>query len=236
MSSFQFKQFSIQQDRCAMKVGTDGVLLGAWADISSKNHVLDVGTGTGLIALMMAQRNPSARVFGIDIDEGAVGQAKENCADSLWADRITILHCDFNNPSPIEGMKFNAIVSNPPFFKEQVHAPDKQRDLARREEALPVASLLKNAAALLADDGFVDIIIPFNEVGDAIGAAAVNGLYLRRRCDVVTTKGKQPKRTLLEFCNHIVPADTSSITIYDENHQYTPEFIALTKDFYCKLS
>ena len=230
--SFRFKQFEVCHDRCAMKVGTDGVLLGAWADIEGKKSLLDVGTGTGLIALMMAQRNPDAKVMGVDVDEAAVEQARENRDRSPWAERITILNGDFCYPFVIEGYKFDAIVCNPPFFKEKVYAPDTQRDMARRAEALPLDVLMKNAANLLADDGSLSLILPFADVNDAVGEAAINGLYLKKRCDVVTTEGKTPKRALMEFSRVMLPADISSITIYDENHQYTDEFKRLTEPFY----
>lgn len=235
MSSFQFKQFSVSHDRCAMKVGTDGVLLGAWAEAAGKRTILDVGTGTGLIALMMAQRCPSAKIWGIDIDEDAVAQAKENRDRSPWHDRITILNCDFNYPFVMEGYQFDAIVSNPPFFKEQVHAPNQQRELARRQDALPIAALMRNAARLLAENGVLSLVLPFSQVNDTVGEAAINSLFLRRRCDVITTIGKKPKRTMLEFTDRIVPTSHSSITIYDQLHNYTPEFISLTRDFYYNM-
>ncbi len=232
---FQFKQFSVSHDRCAMKVGTDGVLLGAWADAAGKHAVLDIGTGTGLIALMMAQRCPQAKVWGIDIDDDAVAQAKENRDRSPWADRITILESDFCHPFVIQGYLFDSIVSNPPFFKEQVHAPDQQRELARRHDALPLPQLMKNAAPMLAQGGTFSIILPLASVNDAVGEAAINGLFLTRRCDVITIEGKAPKRTMLEFSNHIRPTLHSSITIYNEKHFYTPEFIELTRDFYYNM-
>ena len=232
---FHFKQFSVSHDRCAMKVGTDGVLLGAWAAAEDKRSVLDIGTGTGLIALMMAQRCPYAKIWGIDIDADTVEQARENRDRSPWADRITILESDFCHPSAIQGYQFDAIVSNPPFFKEQVHAPDQQRELARRQDALPLPQLMKNAAPMLAEGGTFSIILPLASVNDAVGEAAINGLFLTRRCDVITTEGKAPKRALLEFSNHIRPAILSSITIYNEKHLYTPEFIELTRDFYYNM-
>ena len=230
--SFRFKQFTIRQDRCAMKVGTDGVLLGVWAAVDGKKQLLDVGTGTGLIALMMAQRNPAARIWGIDVDDAAVAQARENRDECPWSDRITILNCDFCYPFVLEGYQFDAIVSNPPFYKAQVYAPDAQRDMARRSEALPMDQFMRNAANMLAPDGSLSLILPFADVNDAVGEAAVNGLYLKRRCDVVTTAGKPPKRSMLEFSGIMEPTNVSSITIYDENHQYTDEFRRLTEPFY----
>lgn len=232
MPSFRFKQFTIRQDRCAMKVGTDGVLLGAWADVDGKKQLLDVGTGTGLIALMIAQRNPDAKIWGVDVDDAAVEQARENRDESPWTDRIAILNCDFCYPFVLEGYQFDAIVSNPPFYKAQVYAPDSQRDMARSSEALPLDVLMRNAASMLAANGSLSLILPFADVNDAVGEAAVNRLYLKRRCDVVTTAGKPPKRSLLEFSGIMEPTNVSSITIYDENHQYTDEFRWLTEPFY----
>ena len=232
MPSFRFKQFTIRQDRCAMKVGTDGVLLGAWAAVDGKKQLLDVGTGTGLIALMMAQRNPDAKIWGIDVDDAAVEQARENRDECPWTDRIAILNCDFCYPFVLEGYQFDAIVSNPPFYKAQVYAPDSQRDMARRSEALPLDVLMRNAASMLAPDGSLSLILPFADVNDAVGEAALNGLYLKRRCDVVTTAGKPPKRSMLEFSGIMELTNVSSLTIYDENHQYTDEFKRLTGDFY----
>lgn len=215
-----------------MKVGTDGVLLGAWAAVDGKKQLLDVGTGTGLIALMMAQRNPNAKIWGIDVDDAAVEQARENRDECPWTDRIAILNCDFCYPFVLEGYQFDAIVSNPPFYKAQVYAPDSQRDMARRSEALPLDVLMRNAASMLAADGSLSLILPFADVNDAVGEAAVNGLYLKRRCDVVTTAGKSPKRSMLEFSRIMKPTAVTSITIYDENHQYTDEFKRLTGAFY----
>lgn len=232
MPSFRFKQFTIRQDRCAMKVGTDGVMLGAWAAVEGKKQILDVGTGTGLIALMMAQRNPDAKIWGIDVDDGAVEQARENRDECPWTERITILNSDFCYPFVLEDYQFDAIVSNPPFYKAQVYAPDSQRDRARRSEALPMDMLMRNAANMLVADGSLSLILPFADVNEAVGEAALNGLYLKRRCDVVTTAGKPPKRSLLEFSKIIEPSTVSSITIYNEKHLYTDEFRRITDSFY----
>lgn len=229
---FQFKQFSIRHDRCAMKVGTDGVLLGAWASVDGRQQVLDVGTGSGLIALMLAQRNPAACIVGIDIDPAAVGQARENKSASPWAERIETLTCDFTAPTELAGRQFDLIVSNPPFFAEQVRSADLSRDKARCADSLPLTALLDSVVAHLSPQGVFSLILPYATASTLIGDAAVRGLYLSRRSDVVTTTGKPPKRTLLEFSRTLVPTSSSGITIYDANHTYTPQFAQLTSPFY----
>lgn len=156
---FQFKQFTIHQKHCAMKVGTDGTLLGAWAQVPSASaRILDIGTGTGLIALMMAQRFPKASVLGIDIDPDAVMQAKDNVAASSFASRITICHkniLDFK-----DSVGFDAIVSNPPFFVDALTCPDHQRTMARHTLSLTYEGLMKSAFRLLKPDGFFSLVIP----------------------------------------------------------------------------
>lgn len=142
---FKFKQFTVYHDKCAMKVGTDGVLLGAWCDVAGARRVLDVGTGTGLIALMIAQRS-EARITALDVDAAAVEQARENCSASPWAERIDVEQADFCSYRP--DALFDCIVSNPPYFVEDVHCPDKQRNMARHTAGLTFSSLLERVGAL----------------------------------------------------------------------------------------
>lgn len=149
---FKFKQFTVYHDRCAMKVGTDGVLLGAWAQVDNARRILDVGTGTGLIALMTAQRS-QAHIMGIDIDEKAVGQAEENVKASPWKERISICRKDVMQMCREVDGTFDAIVSNPPYFVENVHCPDARRNVARHTGGLTFGELLAAVERLLADDG-----------------------------------------------------------------------------------
>lgn len=225
---FRFKQFEVWHDRCAMKVGTDGVLLGAWADVARSKQVLDVGTGSGLIALMIAQRC-SARITGIDIDADAVGQACGNVAASPWSGRIRICRADvavFN-----EG-KYDTIVSNPPFFCERVHCPDGQRNAARHTESLSFDCLLDAVGRLLTDDGYFSVILPAGLMGSFTTSAAGRHLYASRRTDVLTKPGVLPKRVLLTFVRSVRPCETDSLVIESSPRVYSPEFVRLVKDFY----
>lgn len=203
--TFTFQQFTIHQDRCAMKVGTDGVLLGAWA--KGGKRILDIGTGTGLIALMMAQRYPHAHVWGIDIDPDACLQAMENVAQSPFQHQIHILHSslqDFLPPSPppidvTGGGYFDSIVANPPYYINSLKAPDGKRTLARHADSLPPQALFDGVSRLLADDGTFCAIIPSDRMNDFLAEGYLHHLYPSCRCMVRTMPNKPPKRCLLSF-------------------------------------
>lgn len=222
---FRFKQFCVRHDRCGMKVGTDGVLLGAWAGVGGAETALDIGTGTGLIALMLAQRNAGVRVLGIDIDGDAVAQATENVAESPWPDRIDIWQADFCQDC-LQGVQFDLIVSNPPFFQEDTACPDFRRDQARRSSSLPMPILIGKAAELLSERGRLSLIVPATAHAEVIGEAAANRLYLCRRTDIKTTPRKLPRRTLLEFSRSMVSCEHSVLALNSEAYQ------VLTGDFY----
>jgi len=230
-NTFRFKQFSIRHDRCAMKVGTDGVLLGAWTNVEKAKTALDIGTGSGLIALMLAQRNPALHVFGIDIDRGAAEQALENVQESPWTDRIVIKQADFTQDTA-EGAKYDLIVSNPPFHTEDTLNPDAARTAARHTCSLPVPVLIRKAAAMLSAHGRLSLIVPTALAPAVIGQAAASRLYLCRRTDVKTTPQKPPRRTLLEFSPQAVPCDATILTLRDEHKLATPAYQALTAEFY----
>lgn len=217
-----------------MKVGTDGTLLGVWVGLSEGGSILDVGTGTGLIALMMAQRFPKAHVVGIDIDAEAVIQARENVALSPFADRIDIQHADFATyPSPT---KFNIIVSNPPYFTDALLSPDAQRTLARHAGSHPLLGevgggftyrlLIQRSRNLLCDDGELSVIIPVSEQGRMESEAALAGLFKSRECRVKTAERKPPKRVLLAFRKHPTPLERTELVIGSEGYH------KLTEDFY----
>ena len=181
-----------------MKVGTDGVLLGAWGCVEGR-RILDIGTGTGLIALMAAQRNPEATVLGIDIDEAAVCQAQENIAESPFRERVSCVLLDVMALRPTE--RFDAILCNPPFFTEDTLPPDSGRALARNNKSLPFPWLIPKVAELLADNGCFSIIVPSGHAQDIIGLCLSEGLFLQRRCLVRTVAHKPPRRALLTFSN-----------------------------------
>ena len=176
---FRFKQFCIHHDRCAMKVGTDGVLLGAWGCVEGK-RILDIGTGTGLIALMAAQRNPEAEVLGIDIDEAAILQAIENVAESPFSNRVSCLLCDLMAFQIDNSKCFDAILCNPPFFTEDTLPDNKSRALARNNKSLPFELLIPKVASLLANDGTFSLIIPSQLATELVGLCLIEGLHLVR--------------------------------------------------------
>lgn len=232
-SSFQFKQFTIRHDRCAMKVGTDGVLLGAWAQIDNSKRILDVGTGTGLISLQLAQRTIDTEIVAIEIDEAAAGQACENIARSPWADRVKIICNDFRNFQTEE--KFDLIVSNPPYFIDALKCPDEQRRLARHTGELNYELLFSRSANLLKEQGRVSIIIPSEAENVVIDTAWKYKLLLHNRLRVYTKPGKPCRRVLLTLGFQEKECIEQEICIETLHHQYTPEYIALTKDFYLKM-
>ena len=231
---FQFKQFTIHQQRCAMKVGTDGTLLGAWAQVPKNSaRILDIGTGTGLIALMMAQRFPESTILGIDIDCEAVSQAQENVAASPFAARVDIkLHnvVDFECED-----NFDAIVSNPPYFVDALKCPDQHRTIARHSISLTYEGLIKSAYRLLKPDGKFSLVIP-SECRSLIDTeACLAGFFLSRVCQIRTTPRKQSKRQLIEFSKH--PVDELNIEegiIEESPNVRSSWYQTLTQDFYIR--
>ena len=232
---FQFKQFTVWQQHCAMKVGTDGTLLGAWAHGGS--HILDVGTGTGLIALMMAQRFAQAHIVGIDIDAEAAAQARSNVEASPFASRITILQQDFANPltshlSPLTShlsplpSNFDAIVSNPPYFTDALPCPDTRRTLARHATTLPFSVLMQRSWQLLSDQGELSLVIPADGRSLVESEAVLAGFFKCRECAVRTSPRKPAKRLLLAFAKHPRGMERSELTIGSD------AYTELTKDFY----
>ena len=217
---FRFKNFTVEQDLCAMKVGTDGVLLGAWA--RGGEQVLDVGTGTGLIALMMVQRYPEARVTALDIDEGAVRQATINVEQAKVKDRIRVVQ---QRVQEHKG-QYDAIVSNPPFFIDSLNAPDVQRNTARHAETLTYAELMEAAWRLLKDDGELSVVVPFDYRQRMEDEATFRGFFPSRVCAVKTVERKPAKRYLLAFRKHPCQCVKETMTIGDEQYRQ------LTGDFY----
>ena len=230
---FSFKQFTVYHDRCAMKVGTDGVLLGAWTDLSQSHHILDIGTGTGLIALMMAQRSPEAQITAIDLDAEAVSQAQENIQHSPWKDRVEAVLQDVCTYSSDE--KFDTIVSNPPYFIDSLKCPDNQRNTARHTDTLDAQRLLEKVAELLTPEGRFSIILPADQTDDLFRIAETQGLHPTRWTKVITRPGLPPKRSLIEFQKKVQPIQTNVLVIELERHVYSKEYIELTREYYLKL-
>lgn len=217
---FRFKKFTIHQAMCAMKVGTDGTLLGAWAN--GGKRVLDIGTGTGLIALMMAQRCPESTVVGIDIDEAAVRQARQNVEESVFAGCVSIECCDL---ADAEGV-YDCLVSNPPYFVDSLSCLDAQRSMARHADTLTYFSLMENGWRLLSDRGEFSLIIPFDCKSRLESEAVLRGFFKTRECAVRTTPTKTPRRYLLAFRKHPEPLECSELIIGSDTYK------EMMKDFY----
>ena len=230
---FSFKQFTVRHDRCAMKVGTDGVLLGAWTDVRHSRSILDVGTGTGLIALMLAQRCPQAHIVGIDIDQAAVGQALENMSASPWTERLSA-QCQDVRSLCQEGY-YDTIVSNPPYFVDSLKCPDEQRSTARHTDTLDIRSLLESVSLLLTEQGYFSLILPAEQTEMLVQVASEFGLFPTRHTAVITRPGLPPKRTLMEFGRSPITYQPDELVIELERHVYSEDYIALTREFYLKM-
>ncbi len=232
---FKFKQFTIHQDKCAMKVGTDGVLLGAWANCSDTKNVLDIGTGTGLIALMIAQRS-NAVIDAIEIDEEACLQAHENFHKSPWENRIRLIHQSFQDFVHETDKSYDLIVTNPPYFQNSLVAPDDQRTKARHNRNLELYDIIDGAEKLLSENGTLSIILPYVEGVLFIAKAAEHGLYCVRQTNVIPKPKAPVKRLLLEFKRQKKTFVDQDLIIELENrHEYSDNYKSLTRDFYLFL-
>lgn len=230
---FQFRQFMIRQDQSAMKVGTDGVLLGAWADCSGCETILDVGTGTGLIAVMLAQRNSSASIIALEIDPAAAGQAVENIRVSPWSGRVKVIQSDFLAWKPEHEMRFDLVVCNPPFFSRSLKNPDLQRAAARHDDGLPLAALVQGSAGLLSEKGRLVLILPAGRFEEVVQIAAESGLYLNRRLDVRGHINAPVKRILVEWGRvYQIPDRQELIVETGTRGVYSDEYRLLTGEFY----
>lgn len=229
-SFFKFKQFTVFHDRCGMKVGTDGVLLGAWVCVKNTQRILDVGTGSGLISLQIAQRNKNVELVAIDIDEEAAEQAFENVKASPWSNRIQVICNDFRYYSDYK--KFDAIVSNPPYFIDALRSPDTKRRVARHMEKLNYDLLFQHSKLLLTPQGHISIIIPTELEKIVIDTAWKYAFYPSRKTNVYTRPLKPCRRILFEFKPLQTICKVNSLYIENGNGKYSDEYVALTHDFY----
>lgn len=244
ISQFRFKQFSVFHHRSAMKVGVDGVLVGAWADVDGAASILDVGTGCGLIALMMAQRKQDAHIWGIDIDLPSVEEATENVLSSPWSDRITILHSSFpfGDAQSNVGLspKFDLIISNPPFFDSGVSNPDTPRERARHQASLSPAILLSASVSSLNPGGSIAMIVPADLANGLEAMASSLGYRLSRKCLVRGNTSAPIKRALLQWTlnnssSSVNYPQSSILTIEAAPGIPTPEYRSLCRHFYLKF-
>ncbi|MCY1722688.1 methyltransferase [Prolixibacteraceae bacterium Z1-6] len=232
---FQFKQFTVRQEKAAMKVGTDGVLLGAWADVEKCDKILDVGTGTGLIALMLAQRS-TAQITAIEIEENAAAEAKSNVADSDWSNRIDVQNASFQEFAKNSVLKYDLIVSNPPFFSNNLKASNAPRNLARHNDSLSFLELITNALNLFDTNGRLAVILPVEPAEEFNKLACKNGLYLLRRTEVSPSVAKAVNRVLMEFTKKKTACKAACLPVYSKDgSDYSVEFKTLTKDFYLRF-
>ena len=233
---FQFKQFSIQQDRCAMKVGTDSVLLGAWCPIENNPFsVFDIGAGTGILSLMIAQRSNAEQIDALEIDEDAYEQCVENFENSPWGDRLFCFHAGLDEFVKEPEDEYDLIISNPPFYAEDYKSENEQRDLARFQDALPFENLIEAADLLLSENGIFAVIIPYKEEEKFINLCAEVELYPVKVTRVKGTPITEIKRSLLAFKRNECNLSAGELIVEINRHEYTDDYINLTKDFYFKM-
>ncbi|RNC87767.1 MAG: methyltransferase domain-containing protein [Winogradskyella sp.] len=237
---FKFKQFSVLQDRCAMKIGTDGVILGAWTSVDNNPYsILDIGTGTGILSLMLAQRSEAPLIEAIEIDAEAFEQCSENFENSPWNDRLFCYHASLLEFVEEVDDKYDIIICNPPFYSENYKTKNASRNLARFEDALPFEHLVYAVSKLMSEHGLFSVVIPFKEEIRFLNLAQKAKLFPIRILHVKGNSESQIKRSLIEF--GFIKKDTTSNPIKTEliiengRHNYTEDYISLTKDFYLKM-
>jgi tRNA1Val (adenine37-N6)-methyltransferase len=231
---FRFKQFTIQQEQAAMKVGTDGVLLGAWASVPGPgSRVLDVGTGTGLIALMIAQRTSDVRVDALEIDPSSAKQAKENFQDSPWKERIKGIETSFQDYSSQSNDRYDQIICNPPFFSASFKTKSKEKNLARHDDSLSLGDIFRGCVSLMKESTFISLILPVQKEAQVFELMSEHQMHCQRLTRVIPAPGKSPKRVLLEFS--LIPGKCKEEKLTIETgtrHLYTDKYKNLVDEFY----
>jgi len=239
MKPFKFKEFTIQQDKTAMKVGTDGVLLGAWCSVADyPDTILDIGSGTGVISLMIAQRSDAMTIDAVELDENAYEQSVANFEESDWGDRLYCYNAtfqEFSDELEEEEETYDLIVSSPPFYTDEFESEDASRNKARFTSSLSFEELIVGVSKILSENGIFAVVIPFKEEVFFIALAKENNLFLNRVCRVQGNETSEVKRSLMEFSSNEVELKEERLIIEIERHQYTEAYIDLTRDFYLKM-
>jgi len=233
-TTFRFKHFTVHQDKCAMKVGTDAVLLGAWVDAADSKTILDIGTGTGIISLMLAQKSLS-EIHAVDIEENAFKQARENFLISPWYNRLVPFHQSFQEFAKSANSKYDLIVSNPPYFHHASKPTGESRNYARHDDQLTFEELISGVKRVISDNGRLCVILPYKEGMEFMDIAMRNGLFCRELIKVRTKAEGNEKRVMMEFHHHFGSMDESCLTIKDKDDHFTREYIELTKDYFLNL-
>jgi len=234
---FRFKQFTIHQDKCAMKVCTDACLFGAWVATHSPlttHHLLDIGTGTGLLSLMLAQSNPNAVIDAVEIDEAAAGQAKENFEASPWKERMNVYYLSIQKFANTATTKYDCIISNPPFYESDLKSDDQKRNLALHSAALKLEALIEIVDTLLKDDGNFFVLLPHHRTANFIQLSQPK-FFTREKVFIKQTSKHNYFRSILWLTRQPGLTDQSHVTIMNNEGKYTDEFIALLKDYYLHL-
>ena len=236
---FQFKEFTVHQDKTAMKVGTDGVLLGAWCTLDNfPDTILDIGSGTGVIGLMLAQRSDAMTIDAVEVDENAYEQTVANFEESDWGDRLYCYNSTFQNFADEiaeEEETYDLIVTNPPFYTDEFETESDARNKARFTSSLSFLELITGVVKILSSDGKFAIVIPYKEEENFINIAKEQHLFINRICRVQGNLTSEVKRVLMEFSFHPTEINSEHLIIEKERHQYTEAYINLTKDFYLKM-
>lgn len=231
---FRFKQFELAHERSTMKVGTDAVVLGSWVKIQTAKRILDVGTGCGIIALMMAQRNLHADITGIDIDSSSIAEAQSNAKRSPWKDRVNFIKVSLQRLEP--KIAFDHIVTNPPFFMAGTSSPKRERHLARHTQELSFGELIKYSAQYMKANGELSVIIPSLSELEFIETAKRHNFYLHRLTHFIPRLGMTPERSLMTFGKkQLTSIENSNLIQYDENGEWSAPYKSLTQQFYLKL-
>jgi tRNA1Val (adenine37-N6)-methyltransferase len=228
---FEFKKFRIEQKSSAMKVGTDGVLLGSWTSVKNASSILDVGTGTGLIALMLAQRC-NATIDAVELDKEASVEAEYNFSQSSWNERLKVFHGNFLEYCGRNGEKYDLIVSNPPFFINSLRTPNARLALAKHDVNMSIEQLLNKSLSLLKTDGRLSLIFPYENLDLVKESARLAGYYVKKRTDVYAKPSKSPIRVLMEFTLTPVFPETDQLVIKDESGEFSATFREMTAPYY----